>query len=102
MALEVAGSKPVARPISLGVTGLPTIAPRRLHDAGVAELVDALDLGSVVKTVGGSSPSARTMVQPVAAVCPPVCLSGPGDAKAGHCWAPGAVCKREQRFDEDF
>ena len=60
MALEVAGSKPVTRPISLGVTGLQNIAPRGLHAAGVAELVDALDLGSSGENRGGSSPSART------------------------------------------
>ena len=33
---------------------------RGLHAAGVAELVDALDLGSSGENRGGSSPSART------------------------------------------
>jgi hypothetical protein len=31
-----------------------------MHVAGVAELVDALDLGSSDESCGGSSPSART------------------------------------------
>jgi hypothetical protein len=31
-----------------------------MHSAGVAELVDALDLGSSDESCGGSSPSART------------------------------------------
>ena len=34
--------------------------PRGIHAAGVAELVDALDLGSSGENRGGSSPSART------------------------------------------
>ena len=34
---------------------------RNLPSAGVAELVDALDLGSSGESRGGSSPSARTM-----------------------------------------
>ena len=33
-------------------------------NAGVAELVDATDLGSVGATCGGSSPSARTTLPP--------------------------------------
>ena len=33
-------------------------------DAGVAELVDALDLGSSDESCGGSSPSARTRHDP--------------------------------------
>ena len=40
--------------------------PRGLHAAGVAELVDALDLGSSGENRGGSSPSARTMSMSVA------------------------------------
>ena len=39
---------------------------RGLHAAGVAELVDALDLGSSGENRGGSSPSARTMSTSVA------------------------------------
>ena len=34
--------------------------------AGVAELVDALDLGSSDESCGGSSPSARTTLRPSA------------------------------------
>src|SRR5580698_7214537 len=34
--------------------------PDMMHSAGVAELVDALDLGSSDESCGGSSPSART------------------------------------------
>ena len=34
--------------------------PDRMLSAGVAELVDALDLGSSDESCGGSSPSART------------------------------------------
>ena len=41
-------------PFSAGVSSLP--------DAGVAELVDALDLGSSDASRGGSSPSARTTI----------------------------------------
>ena len=40
--------------------------PCGLHAAGVAELVDALDLGSSGENRGGSSPSARTMSMSVA------------------------------------
>ena len=61
MALEVAGSKPVTRPTFSrhgGLDGRPV--PRGHHAAGVAELVDALDLGSSGENRGGSSPSART------------------------------------------
>ena len=35
-----------------------------LSDAGVAELVDALDLGSSIERCGGSSPFARTSPAP--------------------------------------
>ena len=34
--------------------------PDKMLSAGVAELVDALDLGSSDESCGGSSPSART------------------------------------------
>ena len=62
MALEVAGSKPVTRPIFSRHGSLQgQSVPRGLHAAGVAELVDALDLGSSGENRGGSSPSARTM-----------------------------------------
>ena len=60
MALEVAGSKPVTRPTSPGMAAFRHALPRVLHAAGVAELVDALDLGSSGENRGGSSPSART------------------------------------------
>ena len=43
--------KPAARGIAAGVG---------CYHAGVAELVDALDLGSSDESCGGSSPSART------------------------------------------
>ncbi len=33
------------------------------HHAGVAELADALDLGSSVSRRGGSSPSTRTIIK---------------------------------------
>jgi trigger factor len=66
--------------------------PRVLHAAGVAELVDALDLGSSGENRGGSSPSARTMAPSVAGgPSPPVampgyaaCASLVGDARMGH------------------
>ena len=38
----------------------PGIAAGPVLSAGVAELVDALDLGSSDESCGGSSPSART------------------------------------------
>ena len=39
----------------------PTVSwPDMMLSAGVAELVDALDLGSSDESCGGSSPSART------------------------------------------
>ena len=43
--------KPAARGIAAGLDAI---------QAGVAELVDALDLGSSDESRGGSSPSART------------------------------------------
>ena len=43
--------KPAARGIAAG----------QMLSAGVAELVDALDLGSSDESCGGSSPSARTI-----------------------------------------
>ena len=45
------------------VAHLPILAIRRafLGRARVAELVDALDLGSSIERCGGSTPSARTM-----------------------------------------
>ena len=74
MALEVAGSKPVTRPISpdnlWGKTVALTDLSKRMEDvilrsrwrcAGVAELVDALVLGTSGESRGGSSPSARTI-----------------------------------------
>jgi hypothetical protein len=36
--------------------------PDKVLSAGVAELVDALDLGSSDESCGGSSPSARTIL----------------------------------------
>src|ERR1700729_2322383 len=40
----------------------PTVSrPDMMLSAGVAELVDALDLGSSDESCGGSSPSARTI-----------------------------------------
>ena len=74
MALEVAGSKPVTRPIiRLFETELIGACAWRLSQsryktasrnglfAGVAELVDALVLGTSGESRGGSSPSARTI-----------------------------------------
>ena len=73
MALEVAGSKPVTRPIILcmfrmrkmgaanGLAGRLIISSKsQWKFAGVAELVDALVLGTSGESRGGSSPSART------------------------------------------
>ena len=74
MALEVAGSKPVTRPIirffeteligtcawRLSQSRYKT-ASRNGSFAGVAELVDALVLGTSGESRGGSSPSARTI-----------------------------------------
>ena len=77
MALEVAGSKPVTRPTSPGMAAFRHALPRVLHAAGVAELVDALDLGSSGENRGGSSPSARTMAPSVAGgPSPPVAMPG--------------------------
>ena len=79
MALEVAGSKPVTRPITLdsgkqgfGLGGADQLSalwcvtagreqPTNGEHAGVAELVDALVLGTSGESRGGSSPSARTI-----------------------------------------
>jgi hypothetical protein len=74
VALEVAGSKPVTRPIiRLNKTKLRwdnvwhlsasryNSASRNGSFAGVAELVDALVLGTSGESRGGSSPSARTI-----------------------------------------
>ena len=91
MALEVAGSKPVTRPTSPGMAAFRHALPRVLHAAGVAELVDALDLGSSGENRAGSSPSARTMAPSVAGgPSPPVampgyaaCASHVGDAPMG-------------------
>ena len=60
MALEVAGSKPVTRPTPWTWIRRPGSMSSEYHVAGVAELVDALDLGSSGESRGGSSPSART------------------------------------------
>jgi hypothetical protein len=49
--------------------------------AGVAELVDALDLGSSVARCGGSSPSARTMPTHWAASLPKLIWSVPAATK---------------------
>src|ERR1700749_3206244 len=54
--------------------------------AGVAELVDALDLGSSDESCGGSSPSARTKRSPKAFVSgrsPESLMSGIGFAEHG-------------------
>jgi hypothetical protein len=73
VALEVAGSKPVTRPISperrwgnrffaLSETaGEEAVCGHAEMFAGVAELVDALVLGTSGESRGGSSPSARTI-----------------------------------------
>jgi hypothetical protein len=74
VALEVAGSKPVTRPIILcmfrmrkmgaanGLAGRLIISSKsQWKFAGVAELVDALVLGTSGESRGGSSPSARTI-----------------------------------------
>ena len=45
---------------SLGAAGAELAAAFTLRKAGVAELVDALDLGSSGESRGGSNPSART------------------------------------------
>ena len=78
MALEVAGSKPVTRPISpqhrgpagfLGASkpaGLLVYWQVKTECAGVAELVDALVLGTSGESRGGSSPSARTRLGSIA------------------------------------
>ena len=56
----MAARKPVRtfRQIMLGHRGR-----KRVLSAGVAELVDALDLGSSDESCGGSSPSARTILR---------------------------------------
>ena len=76
MALEVAGSKPVTRPIirfrfetKRTIWGMRGVCPQADLKAlvcngslaGVAELVDALVLGTSGESRGGSSPSARTI-----------------------------------------
>ena len=73
MALEVAGSKPVTRPTlrcyeRRDPRTIDCIDPRGDIEskpqwviAGVAELVDALVLGTSDESRGGSSPSARTI-----------------------------------------
>ncbi len=73
--------------------------PRGLHAAGVAELVDALDLGSSGENRGGSSPSARTIAPSVAGgPSPPVVM--PGNAglqcRLAH-WAWGTVLAEDIR-----
>ena len=75
MALEVAGSKPVTRPMcrflrnEAGRSWSVETSTSRYNSigrdgslAGVAELVDALVLGTSGESRGGSSPSARTIV----------------------------------------
>lgn len=43
-----------------GVLGQEFLILQPLFEAGVAKLVDALDLGSSAERLGGSSPSTRT------------------------------------------
>jgi hypothetical protein len=45
--------------------------PDMIVSAGVAELVDALDLGSSDESCGGSSPSARTIPGEALTISPP-------------------------------
>jgi hypothetical protein len=63
-------SLPAERLEAGGVAGAPRVAQRAVPvigrapssvRAGVAELVDALDLGSSIERCGGSSPFARTI-----------------------------------------
>jgi hypothetical protein len=53
--------------------------------AGVAELVDALDLGSSDESCGGSSPSARTTTTPLGSRAV-VCAIGASSACAAQQW----------------
>jgi hypothetical protein len=57
--LEHDGLPKTASHFSASCTGIA--AGLMLSEAGVAELVDALDLGSSDESCGGSSPSARTI-----------------------------------------
>ena len=61
MVLDVAGSSPVTRPIILSID-FCLDSHYGIFFAGVAKLVDAPDLGSGIVRCGGSSPSARTII----------------------------------------
>src|SRR5438477_3994921 len=71
--------------------GSPVIRRPLLGRARVAELVDALDLGSSIARCGGSTPSARTIsAHRTSRGCPSTKIGGPED------------CRPDLEFCQDF
>src|SRR5258707_14305522 len=74
--------------------------PDMMLSAGVAELVDALDLGSSDESRGGSNPSARTTPPGLAVAASPLPSPLAGEGGECRCQPDGSRSDASHRDDE--